>query len=77
MDTCGNCSSGEIIVAEVLVQPGERVERDQPVLTIESDKTALEIPATRLGVVQEVLVTAGERVGEGMPLVALRVPDPG
>ena len=56
----------EVQVSEWLKAEGEAVERDDPVVVLESDKVTLELPAPASGVIQEILKKAGEtaRVGE-------------
>lgn len=56
----------EVIIGEWLVQPGDYVEEDAPVVVVESDKVNLEVPAPQSGVLAEVLLSAGDtaRVGE-------------
>ncbi len=58
-------------VIEVLVQPGDRVELDASLITLESDKATMEIPSPYAGVVREVLVQVGARVSEGAPIVRI------
>jgi dihydrolipoamide dehydrogenase len=60
-------------VIEVLVAPGERVEVDTSLVTLESDKATLEVPSTHAGIVREVLVAVDDPVTEGSPLVTLEV----
>ncbi len=50
----------EVIIGEWLVQPGDYVEEDAPVVVVESDKVNLEVPAPKSGVLAEVLKSAGE-----------------
>lgn len=52
----------DIEVIEVLVQPGDRIEPEQAVLVLESDKATMEVPSTHGGVVQELKVKVGDRV---------------
>jgi pyruvate dehydrogenase E2 component (dihydrolipoamide acetyltransferase) len=59
----GDFSGVEII--EILVAPGDRIEAEQSILTLESDKATIEVPAPIGGVVQELLVKAGDRVSRG------------
>ena len=59
----GNFSG--IPVIEVLVQAGETVARDQGLITLESDKATMEVPAPFAGVVRELKVKAGDEVSEG------------
>ena len=58
----------DIPVIEILVGPGDRIEPEQSLLTLESDKATMEIPAPRGGVITEVLVKLGDKVREGTPL---------
>ncbi len=61
----------EVEVIEVLVAPGDRVEVEQSLITLESDKASLEIPSPRAGVVRELRVRVGDRVSEGTPILLL------
>ncbi|MBX3702064.1 MAG: dihydrolipoyllysine-residue acetyltransferase [Dokdonella sp.] len=54
-----------IPVIEVLVKPGEQVRKDQGLVTLESDKATMEVPATVDGVVQSIMVKVGDEVSEG------------
>ena len=51
-------------VIEVLVKAGDRVEKDQALLTLESDKATMEVPAPFAGTVKEVKVKVGDEVGK-------------
>ena len=63
-DSCGNCRSGGVLVDDVLVLPGDLVERDDTLIVLETGKVALDIPAPRAGRVVELLVAAGDQVAE-------------
>ena len=52
-------------VIEVLVRPGDAVAKDQGLVTLESDKATMEVPAPFAGVVKEVKVKLGDEVSEG------------
>ncbi len=52
-------------VIEILVKPGDRVDRDQGLVTLESDKATMEVPASVAGVVREVRVKLNDQVAEG------------
>src|SRR5699024_6899233 len=52
-------------VIEVLVSAGDKVEKDQGLVTLESDKATMEVPAPFAGVVEEVTVKVGDDVAEG------------
>ena len=61
----------DVEVIEVLVVPGQQVEKETSLITLESDKAALDIPSPAAGAVQELLVAAGDRVSEGTPILKL------
>ena len=65
----GTDDSVEVI--EVLVKPGDTIKLNDSVVVLESDKAAMEIPATVAGVVKEVLVKVGAQVKTGTPLLVL------
>ena len=61
----------DVEVVELLVAPGERVDKDQSLLVLESDKASVEIPSTMAGVVHSVIVSMGDRVVTGAPLIEI------
>ena len=61
----------QVEVIEVLVAPGDRIEIEQSLMTLESDKATMEIPASQAGVVVEVLVSVGDAVSQGDLIVRL------
>ncbi|HEB97792.1 MAG TPA: dihydrolipoyllysine-residue acetyltransferase [Sedimenticola thiotaurini] len=58
-------------VIEVLVSPGDRVEVEDSLITLESEKATMEIPSPEAGEVKQVLIRVGDRVEEGTPLLVL------
>jgi pyruvate dehydrogenase E2 component (dihydrolipoamide acetyltransferase) len=54
----------DVEIIEILVAPGDRIEPEQSLLTLESDKATMEIPSPIAGTVQEVKVAVGERIGK-------------
>jgi pyruvate dehydrogenase E2 component (dihydrolipoamide acetyltransferase) len=61
----------DVEVIEVLVKPGDPVEKEQSLIALESDKATMEIPSPAAGVVQELLVKLGDRVSQGSPIATL------
>jgi len=55
----------DVPVIEVLVQPGERVRKDQGLVTLESDKATMEVPSPADGVVREIRVKVGDTLSQG------------
>ncbi|ALU58820.1 MULTISPECIES: dihydrolipoyllysine-residue acetyltransferase [Pseudomonas] len=65
--------NGEGEVIELMVKVGDRIEADQSVLTLESDKASMEIPAPKAGVIKTMKVKLGDRLKEGDELFELEV----
>lgn len=63
----------EVEVIEVLVSAGDRVEIEQSLVTLESDKATMELPSSYAGVVAEIFVSVGSKVAEGARLLSIDV----
>ncbi len=61
----------EVAVIEVLVQAGDTIKAEQSLVTVESDKASMEIPASAGGVVKELKVQVGDKVAMGTVLLSL------
>jgi len=61
----------DVEVIEVAVAPGQRIEAEATLITLESEKAALDIPAPRAGTVRELLLKTGDRVSQGTPILQL------
>jgi len=62
---------GDVPVIEILVSPGDTVAVDDPLLTLESDKATMDVPAPFAGTVGELHVKIGDRVSQGALLLTL------
>jgi len=58
-------------VIEVLVKPGDTVQPEQSLISVESDKATMEIPSPAAGVVKEMRVKTGDKVSQGSPILVL------
>ena len=58
-------------VAEILVQVGDTVEKDQSIIVVESDKATVEVPSTTAGVIKAIHVELGQNVSQGLALVTI------
>ncbi|MCB1705741.1 MAG: 2-oxo acid dehydrogenase subunit E2 [Halioglobus sp.] len=67
----GGAEGAEVI--ELLVAVGDRVELDQSLIVLESDKASMEIPSTLAGTVVELLVAEGDQLAEGAPIASIEV----
>ncbi|MCL4800170.1 MAG: dihydrolipoyl dehydrogenase [Burkholderiales bacterium] len=61
----------DVAVIEILVKPGDRVEAETGLVTLESDKATMDIPSPAAGVVREVKVKVGDKVAEGSAILSL------
>ena len=64
-----------VTVIELLVKPGDTVQAEQSLITVESDKASMEIPSSHAGVVQALRVQIGDQVKQGSVVLALDVAD--
>ncbi len=65
----------DVEVVEVHVKAGDQVQVEDPLITLETDKAAMEVPAPVAGTVAEVSVAAGARVSEGHVIAVLELAD--
>jgi len=61
----------DVEVIEVLVKPGDKVAKEQSLITLESDKATMEIPSPAAGVVKELRIKTGDKVSRGSPILLL------
>ena len=71
----GNYSNVPVI--EVLVKPGDTVSKDQGLVTLESDKATMEVPAPFAGTIKEVKVKVGDELSEGTVVATIEGADSG
>jgi len=60
-----------IDVIEVAVSPGDNIEQEDTLITLESDKATMDIPSPAAGIVKKVLVNVGDKVSQDAPIVIL------
>jgi pyruvate dehydrogenase E2 component (dihydrolipoyllysine-residue acetyltransferase) len=63
--------STDVEVVEVLVQPGDTVKVEQPLIVMESDKASMDVPSTAAGTIQEVMLKVGDKAAEGTLIATL------
>ena len=61
----------DVPVIEVLVKPGDKVEKEQSIVVLESDKATMDVPSSHSGVVKEVKVKIGDNLSEGSVVITL------
>jgi len=64
-----NISAGDVL--RILVKPGDVLEKDQPILELETDKATIEVPSSVAGVVKEIKVKEGEKVKVGQAILTV------
>ena len=65
----------DVPVIEILVSVGDEVAVEDPLVTLESDKATMDVPAPFAGVVKEISVSIGDRVAQGSPLMRIEGSD--
>ena len=65
----------DVPVIEVLVAAGDTIEKDSPLVSLESDKATMEVPSTLAGVVKDIKVKVGDKVSEGTVLISVETAD--
>ena len=61
----------DVEVIEVLVKPGDQINKNDPIVTIESDKSSVEIPSPSAGEIKDLKVKIGDKVSEGSILATI------
>src|SRR5436853_2906927 len=67
----------DVPVIEVFVKPGDAVKAEDSLVTLESDKATMDVPAPSPGVVKELKVKVGDKVSEGSAIATLESADAG
>ena len=65
-------SFSEVSVIEILVKVGDTIKIDDPLITLESDKASMDIPASQGGVVEAISIKVGDKVSEGSVILVLK-----
>ena len=65
----------DVAVIDVLVKPGEAVQVDTPLLTLETDKATMDVPSPFAGVIEALHVARGARISTGSLIATLAVPE--
>ena len=58
-------------VIEILIKPGDQIKKNDPIVTIESDKSSVEVPSPETGKIKEVKVKVGDKVSQGSLLATM------
>jgi pyruvate dehydrogenase E2 component (dihydrolipoamide acetyltransferase) len=63
----------DVPVIDVLVKPGDRVDKEAPLVTLESDKATMDVPAPEAGTVKRVALKVGDKVSQGSAVAVLEL----
>ncbi|NDV90162.1 pyruvate dehydrogenase complex dihydrolipoyllysine-residue acetyltransferase [Alteromonas sp. 345S023] len=70
-------SDEEVDVIDVLVSVGDTIEKEDGLITLETDKATMDVPSTHAGTVKEVFIETGDKVKEGTLVIKLETGDAG
>jgi dihydrolipoamide dehydrogenase len=65
----------DVPVIEVLVKVGDQVEKEQPLLVLESDKATMEVPSDVAGTIVSLVVSVGDKINQGMVIATIDATD--
>ena len=65
----------DVPVIEIFVKPGDTVKAEDPLISLESDKATMDVPAPLAGVVKDIKVKVGDKVSEGSVILSLATGD--
>ena len=63
----------KVEIIEILVKVGDKIKKNDPIVTLESDKSSVEVPSTHEGIVESVKVKIGDKVSKGHLLMTLTI----
>lgn len=66
----GNFDSVDII--DILVNIGDEIKKEDPIITVESDKASMDIPSPADGVITKILIKVGDTVKQGSPIIEVK-----
>ena len=67
----------DVPVIQVFVKPGDEVKKEDPLVSLESDKATMDVPSPASGKVKEVKVKVGDRVSKGTSILVLETAEAG
>ena len=62
----------DVEVIEVLVKAGQKIKKNDSLITIESDKSSVEVPSTSDGIIEKIKIKIGDKVSEGDLILTLK-----
>ena len=65
----------EVEIIDVLVSSGDRIQEEDPLITLETDKASMDVPSPYNGTISKIHIKLGDRVSEGHLILDLKVVD--
>ena len=62
-------------VIEIIAAEGKKLKKNDPIITIESDKSSVEIPTPYVGIVEKIYIKVGDKVSEGTKILSVAISD--
>ena len=62
----------DVEVIEVLVKEGQQIKKNDSLITLESDKSSVEVPSTHEGIVEKIKIKVGNKVNQGDLILSLK-----
>ncbi len=62
----------DVEIIEVLVKEGQQIKKNDSLITLESDKSSVEVPSTHEGIIEKIKVKVGDKVNQGDPILYLK-----
>ena len=63
----------DVEVIEVLIKKGQEIKKNEPLITIESDKSSVEIPSSESGIITSIDVKVGDKISEGDKILEIEI----
>ena len=64
----------DVEVIEVLVKEGQSIDKNESIITLESDKSSVEVPSTHSGKVDKISIAVGDKINKGDLILTLKSP---
>ncbi len=62
----------DVEIIEVLVKEGQQIKKNESLITLESDKSSVEVPSTHQGIIEKIIVKIGDKVNKGDLILSLK-----
>ena len=67
----GNFDSVDVI--DIIINEGDKIKKEDPLITVESDKASMDIPSPVDGIAKKILINVGDTVKQGSPIIEVNI----